>query len=207
MNNIFSSPINNIGGNKSTTGGSKSEIPEDIYEAVCIGLADAGESTTEYQGKQKTKRNIVLVWALDHVNGFDSTSVITDWRSPHNHENSAWTKEIIIPTKLKINALSDLVGKCVRVEIVKAENGYPQIARYFASKKPIEVPEGLYLPAWIYKKAYPFMKHNLVLDGARPVQEKETNQASVATPMPGWNAPMTENQASVNQELESDLPW
>lgn len=202
MNNIFENPINNIG--SKGNGGQKSAIPEDIYEAICIGLADAGESTSEYQGKPKTRRNIVLVWALDHINGFGSQSVVTDWRNPSTHDNSAWTKEIIVPTKIKINTLSELVGKTVRVEIVKGDNGYPTIARYFASKAPMAIPEGLYLPAWLYTKGYPTVKAQIVNDGPRPQAPKaeapaQAVQASQPAQVAGFNQPVA--------KPDSDLPF
>jgi hypothetical protein len=182
MSNVFEAPVNSIGAKGN--GGQKSAIPEDIYEAVCIGLADAGESTSEWQGKAKTKRNIVLVWALDHVNGFGSTSLVTDWRNPSTHDNSAWTKDLITPTKIKIISLKELIGKTVRVEIVKGDNGYAQIARYFASKTPMTVPEGLYLPAWLYTKGYPLIKHADVIDGPRPQAPKADAPAQKVGSMP-----------------------
>lgn len=178
MSNLFTSSINTLGNSK---GNSKSAIDADIYEAVCIGIADAGTSTKTWQGKEKQVANLVLVWQLDHINGFGSQSVVTDWVQPSGHENSNFTKNFLTPAKLKVNNLGELVGKAVRVEIEIGENGYPQITRYFASKKPIDVAEGLYLPAWIITKGYPTRTHDKVLAGARPVAVKAEGAETAPT--------------------------
>ena len=114
-NNFLTCPIAKIGGGNAGT--SKSAIPEDIYEAVCIGVADAGKSESTWQGKTKMQQNAVIVWQIDFINGFGSQCVITDWVKPSGNENSRWTKEFITPSKLKLTSMGDLVGKTVRVEI------------------------------------------------------------------------------------------
>lgn len=153
-------------------GANKSKIDADIYEAVCIGVCDAGISTKTYQGKDKQVQNAVLVWQIDYVNGFGSQSIVTDWIAVSGHENSNFMKNFVVPAKLKIKSIGDLIGKSVRVEIDHNDQGYPVITRYFASKKAIDVVDGLYIPTWIINKGYPLRKHTKVLDGARPVTPK-----------------------------------
>lgn len=170
-NNCLGMDIANIG-KPTGAGGNKRKIEPDIYEAVCIAVCDAGISTKNYQGKEKKVQNVVLVWQLDHVNGFGSQSVVTDWVAVSGHENSNFMKNFIVPTKLNVKLIGDIVGKAVRMEIDHTEQGYPTIARYFASKKAIDVVDGLYVPAWIYAKGYPMLKHVKVLDGTRPKTEK-----------------------------------
>lgn len=195
-NDFLSADINSFG----KTGGTnkKSTIEADIYEAVIIGVCDAGKSEYEWQGKTKIKQNAVIVMQLDHVNGFGSHSVVTTWVQPSGHENSKWTKEFVTPTKLQVKSMGDLIGKKVRVEIEIDEKGYPNVTRYFASKKGIEVAEGLYIPEWIYKKGYPMVKHQAILDGVRPKAEPKSD-TPVANPAP---------TASTKVETASDeLPF
>lgn len=165
MSNIFDKSINTLGNSK---GSPKSKIEPDIYEAVIIGLADAGTSVKSWQGKDRTVQNIVLVMQIDHVNGFGSPSIVTEWVQPSNHDQSNFRKNFLDAAKLKINSLGDLVGAKVRVEIEDNTDGYAKVTRFFASKKPIEIAEGLYMPKWIVDKAYPIRKDPKVLDGVRP---------------------------------------
>ena len=202
-NNFLTCPLAKVGGGNN--GSSKSAVPEDIYEAICIGVVDAGKSETTWQGKTKLQQNAVIVWQIDYINGFGSQTVITDWVKPSTHENSRWTKEFVTPTKLKLNSMGDLVGKAVRVEVGVNEQGYPTILRYFASKKPIDVAEGMYIPEWIYKKEYKFVKHAKVLEGVRPKTEKvETTPAqnTKATPKTATKAP-----AKVVEDEYKELPF
>ena len=162
---IFDTSINTLGNSK---GNAKSKIEPDIYEAVIIGLADAGTSVKSWQGKDRTVQNIVLVMQIDHVNGFGSPSVVTDWVVPSGHDQSNFKKNFIDAAKLKITSLGDLVGAKVRVEIEDNADGFARVARYFVSKQPIDIAEGLYIPKWIVDKAYPIRKDPKVLDGVRP---------------------------------------
>lgn len=185
---IFDTSINTLGNSK---GNSKSKIEPDIYEAVIIGIADAGTSVKSWQGKDRTVQNVVLVMQLDHVNGFGSTSVVTDWVVPSGHDQSNFRKNFIDAAKLKINSLGDLVGAKIRVEIEDNADGFARVVRYFASKKPIDIADGMYMPKWIIDKQYPIRKDAKVLDGVRPVADKP---APTAAPV----------SAQVD---DTDLPW
>lgn len=196
-NDFLTADISTLG--KGNGGNNKSKIDADIYEAVCIAVCDAGIATKTYQGKEKKVQNAVLVWQIDHVNGFGSQSVVTDWVVVSGHENSNFMKNFIVPAKLNIKTIGDLVGKSVRVEIDHNDQGYPVIARYFASKKAIEVVDGLYLPAWIYEKGYKLRKHEKVVDGARP---KTVKDESIQKPA------VTSEEVYVEDSKDpSDLPF
>lgn len=192
---FLTTDLSSIG--KGTGGANKSKIDADIYEAVCIGVCDAGISTKTYQGKDKQVQNAVLVWQIDHVNGFGSQSIVTDWVAVSGHENSNFMKNFIVPAKLTIKNIGDLIGKSVRVEIDHNDQGYPVITRYFASKKAIDVVDGLYIPTWIINKGYPLRKHTKVLDGARPVTPKTESTGKTSAP---------EVAPSASEEA-SDLPF
>lgn len=167
---IFEKNLSTFGG-KSTTG--KSSIPDDDYEAICVGVADAGIKEQTYDGKVSKAQQVVLIWQVDFVNGFGSHTILTDFAKPSNHENSRWTKEFLKPTKLKVDTLKSLIGARARVEVTTSNDGYPQISRYLASKKPIEVADDIYIPTWIFTKEYPILKHDKVKAGPRPVKAKE----------------------------------
>ena len=169
---IFDAPLNK------STGTSKAAIPEGIYEATCIGIADTGIKTDTYQGKEKKSQQVVLVWAINHVNGFGSQSVVTDWQKLGTHEKSNWMKNFITPSKISISSLKDLLGKNAKLTIIEDDKGYAVVSAYTASKAPFAVPAGLYLPAWLYTKQYPLLKHTAIIDGPRPKTETQV----VATP-------------------------
>ena len=204
-NDFLTCDINNIGKPANGGGSKKSAIEADIYEAVIIGVCDAGKSEYEWQGKTKIQQNAVIVIQLDHINGFGTQSVVTTWVKPSGHENSKWTKEFITPTKLKIKSMGDLLGQAIRVEIEIDEKGYPNVTRYFASKKPIEVATGLYIPEWIYKKSYPMVKHNSILNGIRP--KSEATVATGATTASTKEVQQEAELADAEKQAGDDLPF
>lgn len=203
MSDIFNSSVNSFG-RGTGTGASKSKIEPDIYEGVIIALADAGKNEKVWQGQAKMVQQIVLAIQLEHVNGWGETSLVTDWQSVSGHENSNFTKNFLVPCKLaNIGSIGELVGKPIRVEIEDNAEGYPRIARYFASKKPIE-PVGAHLPKWLVEKGYPLRSHLAVLPGIRPIQPKVDAVAPMSTPasVPGFNA-----GGCVQTDADGDLPF
>ena len=205
MSNVFDSSVNSFG-RGTGNGASKSKIEPDIYEGVIVAIADAGKSEKVWQGQAKMVQQIVLAIQIEHVNGWGETSLVTDWQTVSGHENSNFSKNFLVPCKLAtIGSIGELVGKQIRVEIEENTEGYPRIARYFATKKPIEAV-ATHLPKWLVEKGYPLRSHATVIPGVRPMQPKAD---AVAQPMSNPTSVPGFGGAPVNPmaDIDSSLPF
>lgn len=208
MSNIFETPMNSLG--RTGNAGSKTKIEPDIYEAVIIAVADAGKAEKTWQGQTKTVNQIILAIQIDHVNGFGDQSMVTEWMTVSGHENSNFTKNFLVPCKLSVNSIGELVGKNIRVEIEDNAEGYAHIARYFASKKP-HTAVATYLPKWLVEKGFPMRTMDVVIPGVRVIAPKASGDEliptqtgfapSTPTAVPGFNA------AAAGVDADASLPF
>lgn len=202
MSNIFETPMNSLG--RSGNAGSKTKIDPDIYEAAIVAVADAGKAEKTWQGQTKVVNQIILAIQIEHVNGFGDQSMVTEWMTVSGHENSNFIKNFLVPCKLSVNSIGELVGKNIRVEIEDNAEGYAHIARYFASKKP-HTAVATYLPKWLVEKGFPMRSMDVVIPGVRVIAPKSSGDEliptqtgfapvnpgfapSIPTAVPGFNA-------------------
>lgn len=145
------------------------DIPDDIYDAVVIGIANMGEVETTFNGETKKSKKVSVAFALDYQFANKEFAVVTQRYTLSLHEKSALGKmfaKIGMPKEAK---LGDLLGKQVRVEIT--HNGeYTNVGSVLtASKVKLTVPE-VYAPSWWYTNNYEMGLAEGVL-GQRPKKE------------------------------------
>jgi hypothetical protein len=140
---------------ENTGGAAFTPCPAGTYQARCIRLIDMGTQTTDYQGKTKTARKVLM--------GFEilDTEVRRDDGQPHVvskrftaslHEKAALRKTLVswkgkdfTPTELKAFDLAAVLGKTCLIALVdSAKDGktYTNIAAIMAAPKGTTPPEG-----------------------------------------------------------------
>ena len=181
------------------------DIPDEIYNAIVVGIANMGEVETTYQGETKKVKKVSIAFALDYKFANMENAVVTQRYTMSLHEKSTLGKifaKIGMPKDAK---LGDLIGKQVRIEIV--HNGdYANVGSILtAAKTKMDVPK-VYLPSWWYAEGYEMGKAKEVLEGVRPKTETPKAEAK-PTPMSKTVGKATANKASVDAEDDSELPF
>lgn len=165
MNNDFLT----TNGQTNTNGNKSFDIPDDIYDAVVIGIANMGEVETTFNGETKKSKKVSVAFALDYQFSNKEFAVVTQRYTLSLHEKSALGKmfaKIGMPKEAK---LGDLLGRQVRVEIT--HNGdYTNVGSVLtASKVKLATPE-VYAPTWWFTNNYEMGLATGVL-GQRPRKE------------------------------------
>lgn len=177
MNNDFLT----VNGQTSTSSNKSFDVPDDIYDAVVIGIANLGEVESTYQGEVKKSRKISIAFALDYQYANGDYAVVTQRYTLSLHEKSTLGKlfaKVGMPANAK---LGDLLGKQVRVDIVHNGEYVNVDGVKAASKSKLQLPEGIYLPSWWYTNNYEMGKATGIMDGARPKREKGCQKTSADT--------------------------
>jgi len=126
--------IKDDGGNRTP----KELIPEDMHDAVCIGIADLGTHTTVWEGKSKEQHKINISWELPAVRDIGEDSDGKAYNRPRVsgkkftisfHEKATlrkwlerWRNKTFTKDELAGFDISVLVGKPCRLMFVHNEN-------------------------------------------------------------------------------------
>lgn len=188
------------------------DVPDEIYSAIVVGIANMGEVESTYQGEAKTAKKVSIAFALNYKFANGENAVVTQRYTLSLHEKSTLGKIFAKIGMDKSATLGDLIGKQVRVEIIH-KGEYANIGSILAATKTkMETPK-VYLPTWWYEANYEMGKAKGVLEGARPkagttdikVRKYGTQeQVTITVPTTELQAPEVANDET---QAGDDLPF
>ena len=197
-NNIFNTPIDVLDNNEERI---DYKIPDSVYDAVCIGLADMGNVPVTFNNQTKMQHKIQIAFALNYQFADGQYAVLTQRYTLSLYKSTL--AKMLSSWKIPYNTLTDLLGKsCQIVVSTSADGKYSNILNILQPKVKLNVPP-VYLPSYWFTKNFNFVAATGVLQGSRPVKSQQ-NQPVVNTAQVNNKAviPSTRVQNAINKQQQ-----
>ena len=167
-NSIFNTPIDVLDNNDDRI---DYKIPDSVYDAVCIGLADMGDVPVTFNNQTKMQHKIQIAFALNYQFADGQFAVLTQRYTLSLYKSTL--AKMLASWKIPYNTLTDLLGKsCQIVVSTSADGKYSNILNILQPKVKLNVPQ-VYLPSYWFTKNFSFVAATGVLPGQRPVKSQQ----------------------------------
>ena len=196
-------------------GGNFEKHPTGIWQAVCRDVIDLGMQWTEFQGKRKLVRKLMLVFETEHVGADGKRGIVTKKFTASLYPNAKltgflgqWRGRQIVPGD-NVD-LKKLPGTCCTLVLSHQQSlsgrTYVSIDAVSKATKKV-VPSGTYDPAAMRQRIAEWAAKDAATAqaGAAP-----TTAAPVAAPratMPAAPAPVPTKSAAATPPPADDIPF
>lgn len=104
--------------------------PEGVHGAVCIDVVDKGELSSEWQGRKRIRRVVVLRWAIDEVREDGTNYFVEQWYTASLNEKATlrahlelWRGRKFTGEELEGFDLENVLGKGCQLVLLHATKG------------------------------------------------------------------------------------
>lgn len=162
-NSMDNESLDTISTSTQTGVASKNLVEDGLYNAVCIGIADAGYEESEFDGRTKTQRKVSIAFAIDARNGWNEIPVVTKKVTLSFCERSNLLK-LLVGWKVPYDHLTDIIGKNCQVLLCTSQDGkYNNLSSVLPPKSKMEITKDIFLPGFWFDlkwKIYPATEVN-----------------------------------------------
>ena len=187
-------------------GGNFEKHPPGIWQAVCLDVIDLGMQWTEFQGKRKLVRKLMLVFETEHVGADGKRGIVTKKFTASLYPNAKltgflgqWRGRQIVPGD-NVD-LKKLPGTCCTLVLSHQQSlsgrTYVSIDAVSKATKKV-VPSGTYDPA--------AMRQRIAEWAAKDAAAAQVAAPTVAVPQPMVAAPVAAAPAPVKSNAAPAAP-
>ena len=188
-----------------TSEGSKRElIPAGMHTAVCFGVVDLGVRKSEFNGKEKWQRKVIILWELpDETTETENGPVPRTMSKQYNlslHEKSAlyqmlsaWRNKAFTEEELAGFDLRNIIGQGCQLSVSHETSGKGNT--YANIKAVVGLPKGMPVPEPTHRLIFDLDDENALAEFEQlpewlreRIKEGQTYQALVQAAEEPWPA-------------------
>ena len=187
------------------SGGGDFENPDPgSYAGVCYKIIDIGTQTSEYQGKTKSRRQVIIGWELDELMSDGRPFVVSKFytaslseKANLRHDLAAWRGRDFTPEELQGFSPRNILGKSCLVQLTKNDKGKVRVTGVAKLPKGMNAPELVNEQVFFHLDEFDQATFDSLSDGVKKLIVQSPEYQHIAG----------KPKATSFAEMESDIPF